>query len=109
MESRSTAGFVETMRKLIVKRLFMVNLWEYGPSDRALQRGDLGICDIINCDLSLTYYRHILVHMELHDHLDFEFDYQNPDVPPFNVQQQCVTRGVQHSCNTITGQLLTLV
>ena len=58
---------------------------------------------------SLIYYRHILVHMELHDKLDFEFDYQNPDVPPFNVQQQCVTRGVQHSCNTITGQLLTLV
>ena len=58
---------------------------------------------------SVIYYRHILVHMELHDHLDFEFDYQNPDAPPFNVQQQCVTRGVQHSCNTITGQLLTLV
>ena len=48
----------------------------------------------------------ILVQMGLHDELDFEFDPEQNQL--FKVDQQCLTMGVQHSCNTITGQLLTL-
>ena len=58
------------------------------------------------------------VHMKLHDELVFGFDYEFSDEPPFKIDQLCATRekekygtrleNIEHSCNTITGQLLKL-
>ena len=56
--------------------------------------------------------------MKLHDELIFGFDYEFSDEAPFKIDQLCATRekenygirlgNIEHSCNTITGQLLKL-